>query len=74
MIAFREEIAKLLDVLAINKDELIKINVEPFRIELLDNRPSYERAMRYNRKLTEFIDIKAKTLYKKGLIKESNFS
>ena len=44
--------ANNLEVLAISKEELTPANVEPFKIELTDTTPSYEKALRYNPTLT----------------------
>ena len=43
-------------ILAIDKKELRPANVEPFSIELMDPKPSHEKAMRYNLKLTKVVD------------------
>ena len=48
-------LASWLSILAISKDELTQANVEPFRIELQDPTPSFEKALRYNPTLTKFI-------------------
>ena len=61
-------LAPKLNILAISKDELTKANVEPFRIDLLDTTPSFERPLRYNPTLTKFIDKEVNTLLEKGLI------
>ena len=42
--------------MAIDKKELTPANVEPFVIELLDTTPVFEKPMRYNKKLSSFID------------------
>ena len=49
-------------MLAISKDELTPANVAPFNIVLTDLEPSSEKAMRYNRKLTEFINTEVDML------------
>ena len=41
--------------LAIDKKELTPAKVEPFKVELIDRNPSFEKPMRYNKVLTEFI-------------------
>ena len=51
-----------MEVLAISKDELTPANVAPFHIVLTDLEPSSEKAMRYNRKLTEFINTEVDML------------
>ena len=54
--ALRELLAIKLRILAISKDELTEADVEPFKINLLDTNPSFERPLRYNPTLTSFID------------------
>ena len=61
-------LAYKLDVLAISKEELTVADVEPFQIELLSEEPSFEKPMRYNRKLTDFINKEVEGLLDKGLI------
>ena len=61
-------LAPNLNIIAISKDELTKANVEPFRIDLLDTTPSFERPLRYNPTLTKFIDKEVNALLEKGLI------
>ena len=53
---FLHNIAKQIEGLAISKEELTPANVEPFRMELNNYKPCFEKPMRYNRKLTNFID------------------
>ena len=60
--------------LAISKEELTPAQVEPFKIELSNFEPSYEKPIRYNRKLMEFIDKEVQSLLEKGLIYKSNSS
>ena len=43
-----------MEVVAIDKMELSIADVEPFKIELVNVEPSHEKAMRYNKTLTEF--------------------
>ena len=63
-----------LDHLAISKDELTPAKVEPFKIELTNTEPSYEKPLRYNKKLMEFIDKEIQQLLEKGLIYKSKSS
>lgn len=64
----RRMLAKHLRILAISKDELSEARVEPFRIELTDTKPSFEKPMRYNRQLSEFINTEVQALLDKDLI------
>ena len=54
--------------LAISKDELTLTNVEPFKIELTDSTPSFEKPLRYNPTLTKFVTQEVQALLDKGLI------
>ena len=45
-------LSKYLDNFALTKGELMEANVEPFKIELIDDTPCFERPMRYNKILT----------------------
>ena len=45
-------LANNFEVLAISKEELTLAHVEPFKIELIDTTPSYEKALKYNPTLT----------------------
>ena len=63
-----ELMAKELGILAISKDELNQANVEPFKIELQDTTPCYERALRYNPTLSRFVNEEVQSLLEKGLI------
>lgn len=49
-------------ILASSKEELTPANVEPFKIDLLTNEPSFEKPMRYNQKLTKVIDLEIDSL------------
>ena len=60
--------------MAISKDELTPANVEPFKIELNNNEPSFEKPMRYNKRMSDYIDKEIWELVKKGLIYKSNSS
>ena len=53
---FLEMMSLRLDHLAIKKEELTLAKVEPFKIELSNHEPSFEKPQRYNKKLMEFID------------------
>ena len=61
-------LSKELGILAISKEELTQANVEPFKIELIDPSPSFERALRYNPTLTHCITGEVQALLDKGLI------
>ena len=63
-----------MDNLAISKDELTPANVEPFKMELNNFEPCFEKPIRYNKKLEEFIDKEIKVLLDKGLIYKSKSS
>ena len=45
----RSMLASRLSTLALTKEELTEARVEPFRIDLTDPTPSFEKPMRYNR-------------------------
>lgn len=62
MAKLRTQLAKNVEILAINKDELTPANVEPFKIELIDTTPSYERPLRYNPTLTAFVTREVEAL------------
>ena len=64
-------LSKELGILAISKEELTQANVEPFKIELIDPSPSFERALRYNPTLTHFITREVQALLDKGLDRKS---
>ena len=57
-----------LDLFAIDKKELTKADVEPFEINLNDTTPYAEKYLRYNRRMSKFIDDEVGALYEKGLI------
>ena len=61
-------LAERLNILAISKDELTQADVEPFRIDLQDTTPSFEKALRYNPTLTKFVVDEVQALLDKGLI------
>ena len=48
--------SKYLMNFALTKGELTRANVEPFKVELSDVNPCFERPMRYNRVLTKTIN------------------
>ena len=48
--------------------------VDPFIIELLDTTLVFEKSMRYNKKLSNFIEEEIQTLLEKGLIECCNSS
>ena len=60
-----------LHICALHKDELTPANVEPMDIVLLDPKPIFARPKRFNRKLTEFIDLEVARQMKMGLIRRS---
>ena len=64
----RHMLADKLEVLAISKDELTPANGEPFRIELINREPSFEKPLRYNQKLTQFVDQEVNALVERGMI------
>ena len=59
---------------ALDKEELIVADVEPFEIILDDPNPHAKRYLRYNRKMAKFIDKEVQDLLDKGLIYSSNSS
>ena len=68
----RTTLSPLLDILALSKDELTKARVEPFRIDLINTQPSFEKPLRYNPTLTKFIDEEIEGLLERGLIYPSD--
>ena len=50
--SLRAILANRLEVLAISKDELTPARVEPFKINLINPEPSFEKPLRYNPTLT----------------------
>ena len=67
-------VAKYVHNFALTKEELTEARVEPFKIELNDNRPYFEKPMRYNKTLTSCINKEVSSLLEKKLIYPSNSS
>ena len=51
-----------LDLFALDKKELTVANVEPFEISLDDTSPYAEKYLRYNRRMSKFIEDEVSSL------------
>ena len=62
--------SRFLSLLALTKEELTPARVEPFRVDLVNEEPIFDKPIRYNRVLTEHIKGEVASLLSKGLIDE----
>ena len=71
---FYNTVSKYINNFALTKEELTEAQVEPFKIELNDHTPCFEKPMRYNKTLTNCINKEVNSLLEKKLIYPSNSS